>query len=111
MPLKLSKANVDSQIRAKIFEALNVANAEGFSKINDRQYGVLVEDAEGHQRYARVAVIVAEEREDMTAEELMRSEVEKYETSQRKKAEQKAAREEKARKDAEKRKQKEKEGT
>lgn len=109
MPLKLSKAVVDSQIRAKIFEALNVANAEGFSKVNDRQYGVLVEDAEGHQRYARVAVIVAEEREDMTAEELMRSEVEKYEAAQRKKAEQKAQREAKAAKDKAKR-EKEKEG-
>ena len=110
MPLKLSKAVVDSQIRAKIFEALNIANIEGFKRINDRQFGVLVEDAEGHQRYARIPVIVAEEREDMTAEELMRSEVEKYEESQRKKAEQKAQREEKAKKDKAKRG-KEKEGT
>ena len=60
--MKISKAIVDSNIRTAIFNALNVANIEGFHKINDRQYGCIVEDVNGTRRYARVGVIVAEER-------------------------------------------------
>lgn len=112
MPLKLSKAVIDSQIRAAIFDELNIANIEGFKKINERQFGCLVEDAEGHQRYARVGVIVAEMRDDMTAAELMQSEVDKYEAAQEKKRQQAAERKIKAERDKAKREAaaKEKEG-
>ena len=101
--LKVSKAIVDSNIRTAIFKALNVANIEGFHKINDRQYGCIVEDVNGERRYARVGVIVAEQREDVTADELMASEIADYEDKQAKKAERAAARAEKAKKDAERR--------
>ena len=101
--LKVSKAIVDSNIRTVIFKALNVANIEGFHKINDRQYGCIVEDVNGERRYARVGVIVAEQREDVTADELMASEIADYEDKQAKKAERAAARAEKAKKDAERR--------
>ena len=103
MPLKLSKAVVDADIRAKIFDALKIDSIEGFKPINARQWGVLIEDAEGHQRYARIGVIVAEEREDMTAAELMQSEVDKYEAAQEKKRVKAAERAKKAAKDAAKR--------
>ena len=110
--MKISKAIVDSNIRTAIFKALNVAGIEGFHKINDRQYGVIVEDVNGDRRYARVGVIVAELREDMTADELMASEIADYEDKQAKKAERAAARAEKAAKDKAKREaaKKEKEG-
>ena len=101
--MRISKAIVDSNIRTAIFNALNVANIEGFHKINDRQYGVIVEDVNGDRRYARVGVIVAEQREDCTADELMASEIADYEDKQAKKAERAAARAEKAAKDKAKR--------
>ena len=110
--MKISKAIVDSNIRTAIFNALNVANIEGFHKINDRQYGCIIEDVNGERRYARVGVIVAEQREDVTADELMASEITDYEDKQAKKAERAAARAEKAAKDKAKREaaKKEKEG-
>ena len=109
---KISKAIVDSNIRASIFSALNIANIESFQKINDRQYGVIVEDINGERRYARVGVIVAEQREDMTADELMAAEIADYNAKQAAKAERAAARAEKAAKDKAKREaaKKEKEG-
>jgi len=96
---QVSKALVDSNIRTSIFKALNIANIEGFHKINDRQYGCIIEDVNGNRRYARVGVIVAEEREDCTADDLMASEIADYEAKQAKKAEKKKAAAEKAAKD------------
>ncbi len=110
--MKISKAVVDSNIRAAIFGALNIKEMNAFHKINDRQYGCIIEDANGDTRYARIGVIVAEVREDMTAEQLMQSEIADYEAKQAKKAAQAAARAEKAAKDKAKREAaaKEKEG-
>ena len=101
--MKISKAVIDSNIRSAIFKALNITNIEGFAKINDRQYGCIIEDDNGTRRYARVGVIVAEEREDCTADELMASEIADYEEKQAKKAEKAAERAEKAAKDKAKR--------
>lgn len=109
MPLKLSKAMVDSKIRSAVFDSLNIANIEGFQRINERQYGCIVEDINGEKRYVRIGAIVAEVRDDMSAEELMQSEIDTYNAKQAKKAEQKAARAEKAKRDKERR-EKEKEG-
>jgi topoisomerase IA-like protein len=74
-----------------------------FHKINDRQYGILMVDPNGEQRYVRIGAIVAEIRDDMTAEELMQSEIEAYETKQAEKAEKAAKRKTKAEKDKAKR--------
>ena len=81
----ISKTTVDSNIRAAIFSTLAVTE-HGFAKINDRQVGILVTDDNGHQRYVRVGVIVAEEREDMSASELMQSEIDAYSAKQAEKA-------------------------
>lgn len=110
--MKISKAVVDSNIRTAIFSALNVANIEGFHKINDRQYGCIVEDVNGERRYVRIGAIVAEQREDMTADELMASEIADYNAKQEAKAKRAAERAEKAAKDKAKREaaKKEKEG-
>lgn len=101
--MKQSKAVVDSAVRSAVFSALNITNIEGFHKINDRQFGCIVEDINGDRRYVRIGAIVAELREDCSADELMASEIADYEGKQVKKAERAAARAEKAKRDAERR--------
>lgn len=107
---KISKTVVDQELRNRVFE--NLFAVEGFSgfpvtleyrKINDRQFGVLLTDLNGVQRYVRIGAIVAEEREDMTAEELMQGEIAAYETKQADKEAKAQARAEKAKKDKERR--------
>lgn len=105
---KISKAVVDSNLRKVVFDALNIANIEGFHKVNDRQFGCIIEDVNGERRYIRIGAIVAEMREDMTADELMASEIADYEDKQTKKAERAAARAEKATKDKKLREEKKK---
>lgn len=100
---KVSKTAVDKQLREAVFEAIFTNEIQNFVKINDRQYGVLITDLNGHQRYVRIGAIVAEEREDMTAEELMQSEIDAFEQKQADKAEKAKAKEKKIAKDKAKR--------
>jgi len=105
---KVTKALVDKDLREKIFEDLITQPGEGYTgyeyhKINDRQYGILLTDLNGEQRYVRIGAIVAELREDMTAEELMRSEIDAYTAKQDAKAEKAKKKEEKIAKDKAKR--------
>ena len=93
---KISKAVVDSNLRKVVFDALNIANIEGFHKVNDRQFGCIIEDVNGERRYVRIGAIVAEQREDMTADELMASEIADYNAKQEAKAKRAAERAEKA---------------
>ena len=100
---KISKAVIDKNVRNEVFSILGLPENPNFQKINDRTFGTLVTDANGVQRYARVAVIVAEEKDDITAAEVMNAEIAAYETKQASKAEKAAARAEKAAKDKAKR--------
>lgn len=96
---KLNAHVVDANVRARIFETLNVANIDGFSKVNDRQWGTVIEDETGTQRYVRIGVIVAKASDDMTAQEMMAAEHDEY-LEQKKKAEEAAeARKKKAAED------------
>ena len=110
---KITKAVVDNGLREQVFDLLfstpNDDNVDFFVKINDRQYGVLLTDANGVERYVRVGAIVAEEREDMTARELMESEIAAYNAKQEAKAEKAKAKAEKIAKDKAKREAKAKE--
>ena len=103
---KVSKTVVDKDLRNAVFTGL-LEGDEIFlaklHKINDRQMGVLLIDLNGEQRYVRLGAIVAELREDMTAEELMQSEIEAYEEKQAKKEEKAKANAEKAARDKAKR--------
>ena len=103
----ISKSVVDSDLRARIFDDLMNTPCEGsigkYERINDRQYGIILTDKNGTERYCRIGVIVAEEREDMTARELMASEIQAYNEKQAAKAEKAAKRAEKAAKDKAKR--------
>lgn len=104
----ISKSVVDSELRARVFSTLlDDFENSFFVKINDRQYGCILTDKNGVERYCRVGVIVAEEREDMTARELMQSEIDAYQTKQSEKAAKAAERAEKAAKDKAKREEKE----
>lgn len=98
---KITKAQNDKSLRELVFAELLEGNDTkyDFVRINDRQYGVLVIDLNGHMRYVRIGAIVAEEREDMTAEELMQSEIDAYNQKQADKAEKAKAKEKKIAKD------------
>ena len=110
---KISKTIVDADLRNRIFSHLDIANAYTedslFYKINDRQYGVILTDKNGVERYCRVGVIVAEEREDMTARELMQKEIDEYNAKQTTKAEKAQAKAEKIARDQARREAKAKE--
>ena len=108
---KVSKAEVDKKLRDFVFDTLFNTTVEAetgveFTKINDRQYGIILTDANGEQRYVRIGAIVAEEREDMTAEELMQAEINAYEAKQAEKAEKAKKKADKIAADAAKREEK-----
>ena len=102
---KISKTVVDKALRDDIFFDMfkNDCGMYDYVKINDRQYGVIITDLNGVQRYVRIGAIVAEEREDMTAEELMQKEIDEYNAKQAEKEAKAQARAEKAKKDKERR--------
>jgi hypothetical protein len=83
---KVTKAQVDKNLRDRVFDDIFDTTVLDYARINDRQYGIILTDLNGVQRYVRIGAIVAEERDDMTAEELMRSEIDKYQTKQDEKA-------------------------
>ena len=105
---KVTKTTVDADLRARVFEDLmnyesSYSDLE-YVKVNDRQYGVILTDLNGIERYVRIGAIVAEERDDMTARDLMAKEIAEYEDKQAKKEEKAKAKAEKIAKDEEKRK-------
>lgn len=112
---QISKTVVDATLRLNAFQFIfsnwfdsDDSNAAAdkvsrFDKINDRQFGIIMTDLNGHKRYVRIGAIVAEEREDMTAEELMQSEINAYQAKQDAKAEKAKAKAEKIAKDKAKR--------
>lgn len=98
--MKYTKTVVDANLRDVIFTDLFDGKSELMTniyiKINDRQYGTILTDKNGHERYVRIGAIVAEERENMSARELMQSEIDDYAAKQAVKTEKAAKRAEKA---------------
>jgi hypothetical protein len=96
---KITKNIVDADLRRNVFyfmfpEHFDTAQVDTaaekvlrLEKINDRQFGVIMTDLNGVERYVRIGAIVAEEREDMTARELMQREIDDYNRKQAEKAE------------------------
>jgi DNA-directed RNA polymerase delta subunit len=106
MMAKVTKAIVDKDLRNAVFTGILEGDEifiSKMTKINDRQMGVLLTDLNGETRYVRLGAIVAELREDMTAEELMQSEIDAYQAKQDAKAEKAKAKAEKITKDKERR--------
>ena len=110
---KITKNIVDANLRNQIFDYLfngGEAHLDGqFVKVNDRQFGILLTDLNGVERYVRIGAIVAELREDVTARELMEKEINEYNAKQADKAQKAAERTEKAARDKEMREAKKKE--
>ena len=99
---KVTKNIVDKNLRDIVFDGLLEPDPDilnSMIKINDRQYVILLTDLNGVQRYVRIGAIVAEERDDMTAEELMQSEIDAYNAKQEAKAEKAKKKEAKIAKD------------
>ena len=108
---KVSKTIVDKKLRDEIFADIihGYPTDYKYTKVNDRQYGIILTDKNGVERYCRVGVIVAEEREDVTARELMESEIAQYNEKQASKAAKAAERAKKAEADKARREAKAKE--
>ena len=98
---KISKNVVDADLRNRVFaDAIFDENDEiQWVKLNDRQYGCILTDKNGEERLVRLGAIVAEEREDMTARELMQAEIDAYNEKQASKAEKAKAKEAKIARD------------
>ena len=98
--VKLTKTAIDKELRTRVLDSIyNAKDDLDFHRINERQLGLLLSDMNDHVRYIRINVVVAEEREDMTAEELMATECEAYNQKQAEKAEKAKAKEAKIAKD------------
>jgi len=95
---KITKTVVDKELRDRIFGWI-CQDEDTFTKVNDRQYGCILTDLNGVERYVRIGAIVAEEREDMTAKELMQKEIDEYNAKQEAKAEKAKAKAEKIARD------------
>jgi len=106
---KYSRTVVDADLRSRIFseifeleteagtiDAFTTDNDTEYRKVNDRQWGAILIDKNGVERYVRLGAIVAEEREDMTARELMQKEIDEYAKKQAKAQEKAEARAKKA---------------
>lgn len=107
---KITKSMVETDLRTRVFDdCINEGNDLDWHRINDRQFGVLITDLNGVERYVRLGAIVAEEREDMTACELMDKEINEYNEKQAVKAQKAAERAEKAARDKAEREAKKKE--
>ncbi len=106
---KMTMAQVNANLRNIVLTDLfdGPEAAQGYTQINDRQYGIILTDLNGHERYVRIGIIVADEREDMTARELMQSEIDKYHAAQEKAAEKAEKAKKKAETDKAKRAEKE----
>ena len=102
---KISKTAVDKNLRERVFQILEEGDFDLFQKVNDRQHGIILTDLNGEQRYIRIGAIVAELREDMTAEELMQSEIDTYNQKQADKVEKAKKKEAKIAKDKARREQ------
>ena len=105
---KITKNIVDANLRNHVCEELDIEDGP-FIKINDRQYGILLTDLNGVERYVRIGAIVAEEREGVTARERMEKEIDEYNAKQTIKAQKVAERAEKAARDKAEREAKKKE--
>ena len=84
---KFTKTVVDADLRSRVFDMIQNGETDNFEVINARQQGIILTDLNGVERLVRLGAIVAEEREDMTARQLMAKEQKEYPNKQAEKAE------------------------
>lgn len=78
MPLKHTTTVLNADLRARVFEALNIDNLPDFIKINNCRYGIIMTDIDGNERYVQVNIKATKFDEDVTARELMQKELDDY---------------------------------
>lgn len=78
MPLKHTTPVLNADLRARIFDALNIDNIPGFVKINNCRYGILLTDLDGNERYVQVNIKATKFDEDVPARKLMQNELDDY---------------------------------
>ena len=107
MPLKHTTPVLNADLRARVFEALNIDNIPNFVKINNCRYGILLTDLDGNERYIQVNIKATKFDEDKPAKISMQEEMEAYALQL---AREEASAEKHAKKVAEAKAKKEKEG-
>lgn len=105
MPLKHTTPVLNADLRARVFNALNLDNIEGFVKINNCRYGIIMTDLDGNERYVQVNIKATKFDEDVPAQDMMQKELDEYADQL---AREKAIAENRAKKAAEAKKKKEK---
>lgn len=105
MPLKHTTPVLNADLRARVFDALNLDNIEGFVKINNCRYGIIMTDLDGNERYVQVNIKATKFDEDVPAQDMMQKELDEYADQL---AREKAIAENRAKKAAEAKKKKEK---
>lgn len=105
MPLKHTTPVLNADLRARVFNALNLDNIEGFVKINNCRYGIIMTDLDGNERYVQVNIKATKFDEDVPAQDMMQKELDEYADQL---AREKAIAESRAKKAAEAKKKKEK---
>lgn len=98
MPLKHTTTVLNADLRARVFDALNISNIPGFVKINNCRYGIILTDIDGNERYVQVNIKATKFDENKSATKMMKEELEEYATQL---AREEAAAEKKAKKLAE----------
>lgn len=78
MPLKHTTPVLNADLRARVFDALNIDNVPGFVKINNCRYGILLTDLDGNERYIQVNIKATKFDEDVPARNLMQNELDDY---------------------------------
>ena len=105
MPLKHTTPVLNADLRARVFNALNLDNIEVFVKINNCRYGIIMTDLDGNERYVQVNIKATKFDEDVPAQDMMQKELDEYADQL---AREKAVAENRAKKAAEAKKKKEK---
>lgn len=105
MPLKHTTPVLNADLRARVFNALNLDNIEGFVKINNCRYGIIMTDLDGNERYVQVNIKATKFDEDVPAQDMMQKELDEYADQL---AREKTVAENRAKKAAEAKKKKEK---
>lgn len=75
MPIKVSKALTDNSVRVAAMKVSGIQENDNFRRVSNQSFGVIVEDAEGVQRYCEVRFIARALDKEMTAEEILQSDI------------------------------------
>lgn len=76
----ITREQLEQNLRNRVKEMIKTGTFTG-QEITNRQLGLIMTDLNGHDRYVRVQIVVTEERDTMTPQELMEAEIVKYQNA------------------------------